>query len=54
MATLLAWSSVLFSAEEMNPCDQEKELGPCRARMLRFYFDKESNSCEEFFYGGCR
>ncbi|KAL1479439.1 hypothetical protein MTO96_051836 [Rhipicephalus appendiculatus] len=27
--------------------------GPCRARIPSFYYDKLSNSCHLFFYGGC-
>jgi len=27
--------------------------GPCRATILRWYYDQESKRCEEFTYGGC-
>jgi len=34
-------------------CSQAKDMGPCRATMLRWYYDQESKKCQEFTYGGC-
>ncbi|XP_055386335.1 thrombin inhibitor hemalin-like [Condylostylus longicornis] len=34
-------------------CKLPVEIGPCRARKPRFYFDNQKNSCIKFFYGGC-
>lgn len=34
-------------------CAQPKEIGPCRKSELSFYYNTDSKSCEEFFYGGC-
>lgn len=34
-------------------CLLDKDTGPCRARVPRFYFNKETGMCEEFVYGGC-
>ncbi|XP_014354260.1 tissue factor pathway inhibitor 2 isoform X2 [Latimeria chalumnae] len=34
-------------------CSLPKEEGPCKARLPRYYFDKSSQTCERFFYGGC-
>ncbi|CAC5389450.1 unnamed protein product [Mytilus coruscus] len=36
-----------------NVCDQPKVVGPCNARMKRFYYDVHSGMCGEFYYGGC-
>lgn len=34
-------------------CLLPKEVGPCRAAMPRFYYNKEKKACEQFIYGGC-
>ncbi|XP_015806393.1 kunitz-type protease inhibitor 2 [Nothobranchius furzeri] len=35
-------------------CEAKVEVGPCRASMKRWFFNKETGSCELFFYGGCK
>ncbi|XP_055883349.1 kunitz-type serine protease inhibitor 2-like isoform X2 [Biomphalaria glabrata] len=35
-------------------CELAPEVGPCKALIPSFYFNKSDNSCKEFFYGGCR
>lgn len=35
-------------------CTAEAVTGPCRASFLRWYFDAEKNSCDDFIYGGCQ
>ncbi|GFY51441.1 kunitz-type serine protease inhibitor 6 [Trichonephila inaurata madagascariensis] len=35
-------------------CEQKKEVGPCKAAMPRFYFNKNTKKCERFIYGGCK
>ncbi|CDF36859.1 unnamed protein product [Chondrus crispus] len=37
-----------------NPCDQKPEVGPCRALIPKYFFDKRTRMCERFFWGGCR
>ena len=37
-----------------DPCQQEKDDGPCRAAMPRWFFNKQTQSCQEFLYGGCQ
>ncbi|KAG8434694.1 hypothetical protein GDO86_012886 [Hymenochirus boettgeri] len=34
-------------------CSQEVMTGPCRAMMLRWYFDLGQQKCVRFVYGGC-
>jgi len=45
---------VAATLREVDPCHEEKKVGPCRGRMPRFFFDSESGSCSSFNYGGCR
>lgn len=33
-------------------CSMAKEIGFCRARLDRFYYNSISKSCEKFIYGG--
>ncbi|XP_017038385.1 kunitz/BPTI-like toxin [Drosophila kikkawai] len=35
-------------------CLQPLETGPCRMNLERFYYNKDTKSCETFKYGGCR
>ena len=37
-----------------DPCEQEVMPGPCAGNNPRWYFDKESSTCQEFNYGGCK
>lgn len=30
------------------------DTGPCRGNIPRWYFDRQSNQCLEFLYGGCQ
>ncbi|CAG0880940.1 unnamed protein product [Darwinula stevensoni] len=35
-------------------CELAKEVGPCKGRLQRYYFDTETRKCMEFTYGGCK
>ncbi|CAL1266706.1 unnamed protein product [Larinioides sclopetarius] len=38
-----------------NPtCQLEKEVGPCRASLTRYFYNYRTRQCEKFKYGGCR
>ena len=38
----------------VNPvCALPKVVGPCKAAVMRFYFDIEKGTCNEFTFGGC-
>uniref|UniRef100_A0A8C9PBS1 Kunitz-type protease inhibitor 2 n=1 Tax=Spermophilus dauricus TaxID=99837 RepID=A0A8C9PBS1_SPEDA len=45
-------SNDVFNYEEY--CAAKAVTGPCRAAFLRWYYDAEKNSCDNFIYGGCR
>lgn len=34
-------------------CLLPPEVGPCRARIPSFYYDRYTQSCRQFLYGGC-
>jgi len=36
-----------------DPCTLEKDMGPCRAVLMKWYFSAEDGTCKEFQYGGC-
>ncbi|XP_034024124.1 kunitz-type protease inhibitor 2 isoform X2 [Thalassophryne amazonica] len=35
-------------------CEAVPETGPCRAYFVRWYYDIQTNRCENFTYGGCK
>lgn len=35
-------------------CNTEKDIGPCRGIYKRYAYNKMQNNCELFTYGGCR
>ena len=35
-------------------CSLPKLPGPCRGSFRRYFFNKITNKCEQFIYGGCR
>ena len=37
-----------------DACEQEKDEGPCKGNYLRWYYDKNTKTCGEFIYGGCK
>ncbi|XP_028274757.1 kunitz-type protease inhibitor 2 [Parambassis ranga] len=44
-----------MSTEEYTEnCEAEPQVGPCRAAFQRWYFHKETGSCQTFIFGGCR
>ncbi|XP_050523278.1 PI-actitoxin-Axm2a-like [Daktulosphaira vitifoliae] len=34
-------------------CELPRDVGPCYAYMLKYYFDAETKTCKSFTYGGC-
>ncbi len=39
--------------EDPAICQLPVEPGPCRAAIPRWFFNSETNSCDDFIYGGC-
>ena len=37
----------------LDVCSMAKDPGPCRGYFPKYYYDKDSNTCELFIYGGC-
>ena len=35
----------------INICNQNKQVGPCRAAFMRYYYDKTIQKCTDFVYG---
>lgn len=35
-------------------CSLFPKTGPCKARLERFYFNRQLGKCEVFIYGGCK
>ncbi|XP_002014966.2 kunitz-type U1-aranetoxin-Av1a [Drosophila persimilis] len=41
--------------QQQDPkCLQPLDPGPCRMSLDRFYYNKDTNSCQTFKFGGCR
>ena len=34
-------------------CNQKVEVGPCRAQLQRYFYNKDTKNCEMFLFGGC-
>ncbi|KRY54793.1 Papilin, partial [Trichinella britovi] len=52
-------SRVDEAAESSRPddssiCNLPKDTGPCRAYIPSFYFDRMTQQCQQFVYGGCQ
>ncbi|XP_062390150.1 tissue factor pathway inhibitor a [Sardina pilchardus] len=39
--------------EEKSPCYLTDEPGPCRGLVPRYFYERQSQKCKRFFYGGC-
>lgn len=37
----------------IEKCNQEPEVGQCNAAIPIFYFNKNTNKCDTFIWGGC-
>jgi len=46
-------SSSPSSDSPQDPCLMDKQIGRCKAAILRHYFDKETSQCKTFRFGGC-
>ncbi|XP_063069303.1 tissue factor pathway inhibitor a isoform X2 [Engraulis encrasicolus] len=51
--TLEECEEMCMMTEEKNPCHLPDNPGPCRGLVPRYFFDRRSQKCTRFFYGGC-
>ena len=42
-----------FSLNSSNQCELEPDPGLCKAYFPKYYFNAETQACQEFIYGGC-
>uniref|UniRef100_UPI00358F3132 tissue factor pathway inhibitor 2-like isoform X1 n=1 Tax=Myxine glutinosa TaxID=7769 RepID=UPI00358F3132 len=56
----LAWESLLSLQFEVYPephltqvCTMDMDEGPCRGTIPRYYYDRYTQRCREFEFGGC-
>ena len=45
---------VCGTKDEEDVCSLPPDKGPCEAYMKRYFFNKDTCACEEFYYGGCK
>ncbi|CAL8240662.1 unnamed protein product [Merluccius merluccius] len=38
---------------DKSPCHLDQDPGPCRGLVTRYVFDRVSQECRQFYYGGC-
>lgn len=46
--------SSLCVPDTLDSCSAPVEPGPCNGSFPRWYFDKDSRTCHQFAYGGCK
>lgn len=56
--TFLLFLSIFFvsciNKKDINPqCLKKPDGGMCRAYFVKYYFDKNKSSCQDFVWGGC-
>jgi collagen type VI alpha len=52
-ANIRKWFKNLVHKCLVNECYSKPETGLCKALFLRYYYDKQTNKCQKFNYGGC-
>jgi Kunitz/Bovine pancreatic trypsin inhibitor domain len=38
---------------KVQNCNLEPDVGPCKAIVTKFYYDKTEKKCKPFTWGGC-
>ncbi|OWK03354.1 hypothetical protein Celaphus_00008025 [Cervus elaphus hippelaphus] len=41
-------------AQRPDFCLEPPYTGPCKAKLIRYFYNAKSGFCETFIYGGCR
>nr|XP_040566886.1 papilin-like isoform X2 [Lepeophtheirus salmonis] len=56
--SLFIWISFVLIFEAINAsspkCNEALDIGECNQNETKYYFNNETNECEEFVYGGCK
>uniref|UniRef100_A0A8C7BFG4 BPTI/Kunitz inhibitor domain-containing protein n=1 Tax=Neovison vison TaxID=452646 RepID=A0A8C7BFG4_NEOVI len=47
------YQELVFKGNNADICLQPQDEGPCRALLRRYYYDRSTQSCRLFYYGGC-
>uniref|UniRef100_A0A023GMJ4 Putative kunitz-type serine protease inhibitor 6 n=1 Tax=Amblyomma triste TaxID=251400 RepID=A0A023GMJ4_AMBTT len=51
---LFAFIAAAFAATDFEKqCAPKAEVGFCKAKLPRWWFNADSGKCEQFYYGGC-
>ncbi|KAL5517701.1 hypothetical protein EMCRGX_G003301 [Ephydatia muelleri] len=57
VGVIIAVLSIAVNCQEneitSEVCGLPSETGPCKAHMIRYFYNVESAACEQFVYGGC-
>uniref|UniRef100_F6V7B1 Tissue factor pathway inhibitor n=1 Tax=Equus caballus TaxID=9796 RepID=F6V7B1_HORSE len=53
MGTVLGAAAQVPSGNNAEICLLPPDEGPCRARIPSYYYDRYTQSCRQFIYGGC-
>jgi hypothetical protein len=40
--------------ETQNACELDRDIGPCKAYFEKYYYNKQTKTCEKFGWGGCK
>ena len=49
----MSYFQFLTNFKGLETCGLEKDVGPCKALLERYFYNPKTNVCEEFSYGGC-
>uniref|UniRef100_A0A3Q1GZ22 BPTI/Kunitz inhibitor domain-containing protein n=1 Tax=Acanthochromis polyacanthus TaxID=80966 RepID=A0A3Q1GZ22_9TELE len=54
MVTITKRRTKIQDVVPLDPrCNLSLDQGTCRDYSIRWYYDKQANSCAQFWYGGC-
>uniref|UniRef100_A0A8B9K6Q9 BPTI/Kunitz inhibitor domain-containing protein n=1 Tax=Astyanax mexicanus TaxID=7994 RepID=A0A8B9K6Q9_ASTMX len=45
---------IYIQSQIHNVCLLKNDQGPCRAYLLKWFYDTQQNECARFWYGGCK